>query len=584
MSRYDDPEGMGENPALGKRRRGPLGRRQPTEDTGAWANPGQDRSSQQASDDRSSSWAGQGRPPGQPGKNRFRPQGGKDRSSPPGRDDSQPGRDDTRPQDRRSRVLGTHPALALAAIATTVMVVGVSLVAYAAVRNVYDGINHETVTAQMLGNRPPKLNGSTNILIIGSDSRAGTGGKFGKDVLGSRSDTSMVLHISPDHTHAYVISFPRDSMVPVYSCLPDDEGHPGQTAAPGQVEPLNATFSAGGAPCLWKTLEQSTHIRIDHFVEVGFDSFQNIVNDVHGIQVCLPFAIHNPEAHLNLPAGRQTVDGAQALAFVRLRENIGEGSDLQRIQRQQLFLASAAQKIKHTNLLADYAVLRDVAHAITTDLTLTQMLSIANSMKGLSTASVRFITVPVVPYPLDPNRVLWETPQATTLFSAVAHDTHILKAAKAAKGKPVPTVSPAKVQLEVLNGSGVAGVAGTTATSLASRGFDILGTGEAPNGYGYTNSVIEYTSATQLPEVNTLKKEVAGAQAKQVAGIQGGSLSLIIGSKFTGLAGSKPSSTPSTAATLNSNSFQGISANQNICNDASAFEGPLSPVTTTNGG
>jgi LCP family protein required for cell wall assembly len=451
MSRYDDPEGMGEYPALGKRRRGPLGRRQPTEDTGAWSDQGQNRSSQQASNDRSRPQPGPGRPPGQSGKDR------KGRSAPPGRLDS------TRPQDRRSRLLGPRPALALTAIATTVMVVGVSLVAYAAVRNVYDGINHETVTAQMLGNRPPKLNGSTNILIIGSDSRAGTDGKFGRGVLGSRSDTSMLLHLSPDHTHAYVISFPRDSMVPIYSCLPDHEGHPGQTAAPGGQEMLNATFSAGGAPCLWKTLEQTTHIHIDHFVEVGFDSFQNIVNDVHGIKVCLPFAIHNPQAHLNLPAGLQTVNGAEALAFVRLRENIGDGSDLQRIQRQQLFLASAAQKIKQTNLLGDYKVLRDVGHAITTDLTLTQMLSIANSLKGLSTASVRFITVPVIPDPADVNRLLWETPQATTLFSAVAHDNHILKAAKAAKAKPVPTVSPSKVQLEVLNGSGIAGIAGTTA-------------------------------------------------------------------------------------------------------------------------
>src|SRR6516225_1723984 len=119
---------------------------------------------------------------------------------------------------RRLAFLGPHPILGAAAIISTVLVVGVSLVAYAAVRNVYDGINHESVTAQMLGNRPPKLNGSTNILLIGSDSRAGTNGKFGRDVLGSRSDTSMLLlHISPDHTHAYVISFPRDSMVPVYS-------------------------------------------------------------------------------------------------------------------------------------------------------------------------------------------------------------------------------------------------------------------------------------------------------------------------------------------------------------------------------
>src|SRR5215471_18209979 len=470
---------------------------------------------------------------------------------------------------RRMSFLGPHPVLAAVAIISTVLVVGVSLVAYAAVRNVYDGINHENVTAQMLGNRPPKLNGSTNILLIGSDSRAGTGSKFGRNVLGSRSDTSMLLHITPDHTHAYVISFPRDSMVPVYGCLPDQQGHPGQTAAPGSLEPLNATFSAGGAPCLWKTLEQTTHIRIDHFVEVGFNSFKAIVNDVGGISVCLPFAIHNPQARLNLSAGRHLVHGAQALAFVRLRENIGDGSDLQRIQRQQIFLASAMQKIKQTNLLGDYNVIKDAAHAVTTDLSLTQMLGIANSMKGLNTKAVRFISVPVVPYPLDVNRVQWEMPQSNILFTAVEHDTHILKAAKAAKGKAkrAPTVSPSKVQLEVLNGSGAIGVASTTATGLTNLGFNVIGTGDAPNGYGYTNSVIEYSSAAQLPEVNTLEKEVAGVQVKQVSSLQAGTLSLILGSKFTGLATSQPKSKGPSVAALNSDNFQGISANQNICND-----------------
>ncbi len=478
---------------------------------------------------------------------------------------------------RRLAFLGPHPILGAAAIISTVLVVGVSLVAYAAVRNVYDGINHEAVTAQMLGNRPPKLNGSTNILLIGSDSRAGAKGKFGKDVLGARSDTTMLLHIAPDHSHAYVISFPRDSMVPIYNCEPDQQGHPGQTAqAAGVLEPLNATFSDGGAPCLWKTLEQTTHIHIDHFVEVGFDSFKTIVNDVHGINVCLPFAVRNYQAHLYLSAGLHKVYGAQALAFVRLRENIGDGSDLQRIQRQQLFLASAMQKIKQTNLLGDYKVLKDAADAVTTDLSLTDMLGIANSMKGLNTSSVRFISVPVVEYLPDPAKVQWEDPQATELFSAVAHDNHILKAAKS-KPSPAPTVSPAKVQLEVLNGSGAAGVATTAATGLANLGFNVIGTGDAPNGFGYTASVIEYGSTAQLPAVNTLKKEVAGVQVKQVSTLQAGTLSLILGSKFTGLAGSQPASKPS-AATLNSNNFQGISASQNICKDSAAFDGPNSPV------
>ena len=550
MNRYDDPEGPGEHPVSGQRQ-GPRGRGLglPSEETEAWTSHGQilrDRAAR----------AGE---PGKPGN--------------------------SGPRRRRTAFLGPHPILAAAAIISTVLVVGVSLVAYAAVRNVYDGINHEAVTAQMLGNRPPKLDGSTNILLIGSDSRAGTGDRFGRNVLGARSDTTMVLHITPDHTHAYVISFPRDSMVPIYSCLPDQQGHPGQSAAPGALEPLNATFSAGGAPCLWKTLEQTTHIRIDHFVEVGFNSFKAIVNDVGGISVCLPFAIKNPQAHLYISAGRHIVHGAQALAFVRLRENIGDGSDLQRIQRQQIFLASAMQKIKQTNLLGDYKVIKDAADAVTTDLSLTQMLGIANSMKGLNTKNVRFISVPVVPYPLDVNRVEWEMPQADTLFTAVAHDTRILKAAKAAKGKPVPapTVSPAKVQLEVLNGSGTIGVASTAATGLTSLGFNVIGTGDAPNGYGYTDSVIEYSSAAQLPQVNTLKKEVAGVQVKQVTSLQTGTLSLILGSKFTGLATSQPKSkgtTGPTVAALNSDNFQGISANQNICNDGAAFAGPDSPAPT----
>jgi hypothetical protein len=248
------------------------------------------------------------------------------------------------------------------------------------------------------------------------------------------------------------------------------------------------------------------------------------------------------------------------------------------------------QKIKQTNLLGDYNVIKDAAHAVTTDLGLTQMLGIANSMKGLSTANVRFISVPVVPYPLDPNRVQWEMPQADTLFSAIAHDNHILKAAKAgkSKAKPAPTVSPSQVQLEVLNGSGTIGVAGTAATGLTNLGFNVLGTGDAPSGFGYTNSVIEYSSAAQLPEVNTLKKEVAGASVKQVSSLQTGTLSLIIGSKFTGLAGttsskaSSKSKGPSLAA-LNSDNFQGISGNQNICKDSAAFSGPDSPVPASGG-
>ena len=366
-------------------------------------------------------------------------------------------------------------------------VVGTSLVAYAQYRSVLGSIHRETVTAAMLGHRPPYTAG-LNILVIGSDSRVGLGNKFGADVQGARSDTSMLLHIAPGHTRADIISFPRDSMVPVLACSNDGQGHAGQSAQPGQVERLNATFSAGGAPCLWRTLEQTTGIRIQHFVEVNFAGFQSIVNDVGGVPVCLPFAINNAQSRLHLSAGKHVVNGAQALAFVRLREDIGEGSDTQRIQRQQYFLAAVMQKLKTTGLLGQpsriFAVVRDVAKSLTTDsgLDVTTMLRIATSMKSLSSSAVQFITVPVVPYPGDPAAELsWAQPQSDRLFRAVEGDRQLPAAAKGKKAETakVPTVSPARVNVQVLNGSGVNGIAGSTASALTAKGFKVTGTGPA---------------------------------------------------------------------------------------------------------
>jgi LCP family protein required for cell wall assembly len=474
------------------------------------------------------------------------------------------------------------------AIVAMVGVVGTSLVAYAQYRSVLGSINRENVTAAMLGHRPP-LTAGLNILVIGSDSRAGLGHKFGAGVLGARSDTSMLLHIAPGHTRADIISFPRDSMVPVLACSNDGLGHTGQTAQPGQLERLNATFSAGGAPCLWKTLEQTTGIRIQHFVEVNFAGFQSIVNDVGGVPVCLPFAINNAQSRLHLSAGKHVVSGAQALAFVRLREDIGEGSDTQRIQRQQYFLAAVMQKLKTTGLLGQpsriFAVVRDVAKSLTTDsgLDLNTMLRIATSMKSLSSSAVQFITVPVVPYPGDPAAELsWAQPQSDRLFRAVEADHELPTAAKGKKTKTakVPTVSPAKVNVEVLNGSGVTGIAGSTASALTAKGFKVTGTGPALN-YSFTSNVIEYASAAQLPAVNTLKALFSSVAVKQDAALSPDSLTLILGSNFTGLSSASSSGTSKSAQQKLNNlakSYGGITANANICSDGAAFAGPDTPL------
>jgi LCP family protein required for cell wall assembly len=472
-------------------------------------------------------------------------------------------------------------------------VVATSLAAYAKYRGVVDSIHRENVTAAMLGKRPPFTAG-LNILVIGSDSRQGLGRKFGSDVLGARSDTSMLLHIAPGHTRADIISFPRDSMVPVLACANDQQGHPGQSAQPGELERLNATFSAGGAPCLWKTLEQETGIRIQHFVEVNFAGFQSIVNDVGGVPVCLPFAINNPQARLHLAAGKRVVNGAQALAFVRLRENVGEGSDTQRIQRQQYFLAAVMQKLKSTNLLSQpnriFNVVRDVAKSLTTDsgLDLSTMLRIADSMKSLSSSSVQLVTVPVVPYVGDPTAELsWEQPQSDLMFRAIEADRNLPTSAKVngnGKAKTAmtataePTVSPARVSVQVLNGSGVNGVAGAAATALTAKGFTVTGTGPAAN-YSYTSTTIQYSSAAQLPEVNTLKAALGSAVAQKDTALGAGSINLILGSNYHGLSTGK-SAGKASAKTLSNlaKSYGGITASANICKDSGAFAGPDNPL------
>jgi len=487
----------------------------------------------------------------------------------------------------RPRGLRKDVVLGTAAILATVIVVSTSLVAYARYRTVYGSIQRMDVTSGELGHRPP-YTAALNILVIGSDSRAGTGNKFGNAsvIAGARSDTMMLLHIAPGHQRADIISLPRDSMVPILSCQANSAaGLTGQQAQPGAVERLNATFAYGGPVCLWKTLEQLTHVRIQHFVEVNFSGFQSIVNDVGGVSVCLPYAINNPQSGLRLPAGLHTVSGAQALAFVRARENVGQGSDLQRIQRQQFFLDAVLHKLKSTNLLSDPTrilhVVTDTAKSLTTDsgLDLTTLLKIANSMKSLNSSAVDFISVPVEAYPPDPAaEVQWVQPQADQLFQGIASDKNlpkpVAKGGKKATTVPsaVPTVSRSQVQVDVLNGVGSTGLATTTATDLTNAGFVVTGTGDAAN-TGYTSNVIEYSSASQLPEVNTLKAAIGSAQVKQDTTLQAGTISLIVGSSFNGLASQKatPSTTPSPKASNLTQTYGGITGSTNICKDAAAF-------------
>jgi LCP family protein required for cell wall assembly len=483
-------------------------------------------------------------------------------------------------------------------IVVTLALVVASLAAYVRYRAVWDSINRIDVSKD-LTNRPPKYGNALNVLLIGSDSRKGRNGKIGGYTPGQRSDTVMVLHISPGRHTAVVLSFPRDSVVPILQCAPID-GTPGQQAQPGQVEQLNSTFAFGGPGCLQKTLEDTTHIRLDDFIQLTFVGFEKVINDIGGVNVCLPQSVNVPQSGLHLSRGRHHIYGGQALAFWRSRESLGKGSDLQRIQRDQFLMASLLQGVEKSGILKSprqmITVVTDAAKAMRTDTGLTpgKMLQIAESLRGLSTKSVQFIQVPTAAYSLNQNWVQWISPQDPQLFSAIAHDSKLPKLPKS-KHKKVPaklagsggksgktgtataagksavlgTISPAKVNVEVLNGSQVQGIAAQTATDLTGRGFNVVGNGNAAN-FAYTTSVIEYASAADLPAARTLKGQLGHVTLQLDSGLTPGTVVLILGSSFTTL---KPVSAASAHARVAglTKQFGGITGNVNVCHDSAAF-------------
>lgn len=339
----------------------------------------------------------------------------------------------------RMRLLGG------AAVVLTVVVVGAALTAYAKYRSVWGSIRRVTISQAELGQRPPKHAGAMNILLIGSDSRSGRDRRFGRSVQGQRSDTIMLLHLAPGRQGAVVVSIPRDTAVPVLGCPAAPDG-PGQPGIPGQAEQINSSFAQGGPGCLWKTVEHVTGVHLDHFVELNFTGFERVVNDIGGVSICLPYPVNDPLSRLHLSRGRHHVGGAEALAFWRARY-IGQGSDLQRIQRDQYLMASLLQGIDHSDLLGSparvYSVVTDVAAAMTTDIRdQGTMLKIAGSVRALSAGSVQFIEVPTVPYPANPNWVQWQQPQARALFASIVQDRAQRRAHAVASASPA-TTSPA---------------------------------------------------------------------------------------------------------------------------------------------
>ncbi|MEU8587874.1 LCP family protein [Streptomyces sp. NPDC048664] len=302
-----------------------------------------------------------------------------------------------------------------------------------------NGNIHSVDIDQALGaHRPTKAdNGSENILVLGSDSRSGGNKKLGggTDDGSARSDTAMVVHLYKGHKRASVVSIPRDTLIDRPECT-DAKGaqHPAQS----QVM-FNSAYSTGGAACAVKTVESMTGVRMDHYLEVDFSGFKQLIDDLGGVRVTTTKDIDDPNSHLNLKSGAHTLDGTQALGLVRTRHGVGDGSDLGRIQLQQAFIKALVHQVEQVGVLSSPTKLYDLADtatkSVTTDSDLASvkdLASFAGGLKGIKPSHMNMVTMPVEYDPSDPNRVIVQQEKSRLVWNALKDDRPI--PASAVKG------------------------------------------------------------------------------------------------------------------------------------------------------
>ncbi len=335
-------------------------------------------------------------------------------------------------------------------IGVGVLVVGAAGVGWGVYAKLDGNITPDDAAAAELaryeGERPTSLvKGARNILLIGSDSRAGDGNaRYGRDSGTERSDTTILLHLAAGRRSATAVSLPRDLMVDVPGCLRPDGS---------RTEPVfamfNYAFQTGGSACTIRTVEKLTDVRIDHHMVVDFQGFKAMVDAVDGVEVCLSKPIDDRAAKLRLPAGRVKLNGEQALGYVRARKSIGNGSDTDRMDRQQRFLGALVNKVHSNDVLLNpvklYPVLDAATSSLTTDPGLASLRGLYELVRGvrdIPTERVQFLTVPRESYAYNANRDQLVEPEAEKLFERLRTDAPVEVA------EEVPRDSTAKGNLD----------------------------------------------------------------------------------------------------------------------------------------
>lgn len=344
------------------------------------------------------------------------------------------------------------------------------------------------------GGGPQPADGSRDILLVGLDSRTDAKGnplpnkllkqlRAGHENGELNTDTLILLHIPNDGSKAVALSLPRDSYVdiPGYGQHKINSAYArGKTVKSRELEQSSTTdkkridvlANQEGAKTLISTVEQLTGRTIDNYASINLFGFYEITKAIGGVDVCLKNAVTEVKSGADFKAGKQTISGAKALAFVRQRHGLPRG-DLDRVVRQQVFMAGLARNTISAGTLTSPTKLGELQQAIERSVVLNRgwnVLDFAKQMSGLTGGQIQFRTIPV-------QNIDIRTPDGSAVQVDAAEVQRFVAglsgSANAAKpgGQSGPDPANAKITVDVLNGAGVDGLAASVSEELASKGF-----------------------------------------------------------------------------------------------------------------
>ena len=349
----------------------------------------------------------------------------------------QPRRDGTwyQPHHATQKRMGGWKVLATvsAAVVSSLVISAATVVGFA-----LTSLTSSLQTVELPGHEEPVLagvgewEGGFNVLIVGSDTRVGQGEQFG-ETDSELNDVNLLVHVSENHDHATVMSFPRDTLVDVPACEQDD----GSMSNPRSMTPLNATWGIGGLPCVAATLEELTGLEIGYAGVMTFTGVAQLSTAVGGVEVCVNEPIFDPWSGLDLPeAGWHTLEGGQALAFLRTRKGVGDGSDLARISSQQVYMSALVRTLQADGVLNDVTKLYSIAQVAAQTMVLSSslgsldvMVSMARALRNIPNENIVFIQYPVLDAPAEyPGKVIPDPVLSERILSKVQLDEPYLLA------------------------------------------------------------------------------------------------------------------------------------------------------------